>query len=41
MIIGDNDKIIYQRSKNFAMKESHYFNIHSSLDKIDELKNKT
>lgn len=41
MILGENDKIIYQHSKNFQMKESHYFYIHSSLDKIDELKNQT
>ena len=39
MIIGRNDKIIFQHSKNFQLKESHYFNIYSSLDKIDELKN--
>lgn len=41
MIIGENDKILFQENGNFKALESHYFFIHSSLDNIDENKNTT
>ncbi len=41
MVIGKDDKILFQENYTFKTLDSHYFFIHSSLDNIDEKKNKT